>query len=96
MAPVEPPRQTRRVGLVLDESSASRRAHRSPLARQQLHHPNRMAGTSRGRDARLLVGVVLLVPTEIRRLFTILMIIGAVWVVGAATVFTVILIRVDQ
>jgi len=55
-----------------------------------------MAGTSRGRDARLLVGVVLLVPTEIRRLFTILMIIGAVWVVGAATVFTVILIRTDQ
>jgi hypothetical protein len=79
-----------------DGAGASCRAYRSPLARQQLHHPNRMAGTSRGRDARLLVGVVLLVPTEIRRLFTILMIIGAVWVVGAATVFTVILIRTDQ
>jgi hypothetical protein len=41
-------------------------------------------------------GVVLVVPDELRRLFTILMIIGTIWVVGAATVFTVIQIRVEK
>jgi hypothetical protein len=40
-------------------------------------------------------GVVLAVPPDLRRLGTILMIIGTIWIVGAAAVFTVILARVE-
>jgi hypothetical protein len=79
-----------------DESCASRRAHRSPLARQQLHRPNRMADSSRGRDARLLVGGRPLGPSGDSKDIQDSYDRRAMWVVGAATVFTVILIRVDQ
>jgi hypothetical protein len=96
MAPVGPARQTRRIGFLLMGLALLLMLIAFVWLANSFTIPTGWPALAAVATLAFWWGVVLVVPDELRRLFTILMIIGTIWVVGAATVFTVIQIRVEK